>query len=191
MIRQVYASSFGANIRGFYPWLLAIRGADGGYQAVAGLRSGSEQLFSEHYLSRSVEQILGMPRENIVELGNLATKSTGHIRYIIAAATAFLQGAGFSQVVFTVVPLLYNSFRRMGLPLRMLAPAEARCLPADERQNWGSYYACNPGVYTGRIAYGYQALSELMTKNPALARVWQDAFFTGQQVAGVLRGAPQ
>ena len=59
----------------------------------------------------------GVPREAMVEIGNLATVGVGRICWIIVALAVFLQGAGFSQVPFTIMPLLRNSFVRMGLPL--------------------------------------------------------------------------
>ncbi|WP_419617614.1 thermostable hemolysin, partial [Thiolapillus sp.] len=157
LVQRVFLDAYGARLTAFYPYLLAIHDAEGGYQAVAGLRPGGHTLFCEHYLPQRAEMLLGVPREAMVEIGNLATAGAGRIRWIIVALTAFLQGAGFS----TITPLLRNSFVRMGLPLTYLSSAEEECLPGDMAHDWGAYYDCNPSVYAGYVPAGYEALGKV------------------------------
>ncbi len=190
LIQTVFLEAYGARLSAFYPYLLAIHDAEGGYQAVAGLRPGNRPLFCEHYLPQKVEKLVLSPRESMVEIGNLASAGPGHIRWIITALTAFLQGAGFIQVLFTITSLLRNSFSRMGLPLTHLASAGADCLPPGLVENWGAYYDCNPSVYAGYIPVGYEALSGAVQSNAILKSIWSDAFSAGQEAARLLgRGA--
>ncbi len=188
LVQDVFLDAYGARLTSFYPYLLAIWDADGGYQAVAGLRPGNHHLFCEHYLGDSPENLLGVPRENMVEIGNLASVGPGRIRWIIMALTAFLQGAEFTQVLFTITPLLRNSFSRMGLPLKQLASARAECLPPGLAQNWGAYYDCSPAVYAGYIPVGYEALSMAVRSNALLENIWSRAFAAGREASHLLKG---
>lgn len=186
LVQTVFLETYGARVSTFYPYLLAIHDAEGHYQAVAGLRPGNQPLFCEHYLPQRVEKLLVSPRGSMVEIGNLASAGPGHIRWIIAALTAFLRGAGFVQVLFTITPLLRNSFSRMGLPLTHLAPARADCLPPGLVENWGAYYDCKPSVYAGYIPVGYEALSGVARSNAILDSIWSDAFAAGQEAGRLL-----
>ncbi len=180
MVRRVFEQSYGARLSAFYPWMLGIRGKDGEYRAIAGIRSGSHRFFAEHYLPDRVEKLLGVPREEVVEVGNLATRKSGEIRWIIAAVTAFLHGAGFSRVLITITPLLRNSFRRMGLPLKYLADARQASLPAELAQDWGAYYECGPQVCVGKIVVGYHAFRESLCSSDQLRQTWEKALVLGE-----------
>jgi hypothetical protein len=187
MVQEVFKASYGARLRSFYPFLLGIKGADGEYRAVAGIRPGSHPMFAEHYLDRPPEELLGVPRENIVEIGNLATRRNGEIRWIIAAVTAFLHGVGFTRVLMTITPLLRNSFKRMGLPLSYLADARQESLPADQAGDWGAYYDCSPQVCYGHIAIGYQAFRKRVDAQASLRLAWENALNLGQTQGRALR----
>ncbi len=188
MVRQAFEQSHGARLSAFYPFMLGIRDRGGEYRAVAGIRSGAEDLFAEHYLSDRVEKLLGVSRQEVVEVGNLASCRSGEIRWVIAAVTAFLQGAGFSRVIITLTPLLRNSFRRMGLPLVRLAPARQERLPAGMAGDWGEYYECRPEVCMGRIAVGYRAFREHICSSDSLRPLWEQALVLGEAHGRRLRG---
>lgn len=184
-IRAVFHAAYGANITSFYPLLMGIRQNDEEYVAIAGIRpAGSTPLFSEHYLDRPVEQLLSANRSDIAEIGNLAPANAGQARWLICALSAFLIGAGFRHVVFTSVPRLRNAFGRMGLPLTLLANADRQCLPAAEREEWGSYYDCKPAVYAGDIVAGTPALKKLMASDPRLLHLSQRAGMLGRTLVG-------
>ncbi len=187
MVRRVFQQSYGARLSAFYPWMLGIRGKDGEFRAIAGIRTGSQRFFAEHYLPDRVEKLLGVPREEVVEVGNLATRKSGEIRWIIAAVTAFLQGAGFSRVLITITPLLRNSFRRMGLPLEHLADARQESLPAELAGDWGAYYDCNPEVCVGKIAIGYHAFRKNICSSEQLRQAWEQALVLGETRGPCLR----
>lgn len=189
LVKTVFRNSFGANLTSFYPYFLVIMDAQGKSQAAVGLRPGNQQLFCEHYLADKANKILGSPREDMVEIGNLAIAGAGQIRWTIAALTAFLQGVGFSKVLFTITPLLKNSFARMGLPLTHLAPAKVECLPRRQAEEWGGYYECHPAVYAGNISTGFSALSSKVQSNDTLRSIWQDAYSAGKEAAFLISGS--
>ncbi len=187
MVQQVFEQTYAAKLRSFYPFLLGIMGSGGEFLAVAGIRPGNLPLFAEHYLDGSVEELLDVPRDEIVEVGNLATRRSGEIRWIIAAVTAFLHGAGFSRVLFTITPLLRNSFRRMGLPLHHLAHARRECLPEEMAGDWGAYYESEPEVCYGQIAIGYRSFRESLCSTEPLRLTWEKALLLGETAGRRLR----
>lgn len=162
-VRQVFKQCYDADIRAFYPTLLAFT-QHAELMGVAGFRGATAQpLFSEQYLDQPLERLIGahwdepVERRQVVEVGNLALASPGQARWVIAAVTLFLHTAGYRWVLFTAVKPLINAFRRLGLDPITLAPADPARL-ADDGQHWGSYYAGNPSVCVGDIEAGYRKL---------------------------------
>ncbi|MEZ5540598.1 MAG: thermostable hemolysin [Pseudomonadota bacterium] len=183
-VRTVFQRAYGARLGALYPLLLGLTRPAGDYAAVAGIRpAGNTRLFSEHYLDQPVDQLLAAARSGIAEIGNLAPASAGQARWLICTVSAFLMGAGFTHVVFTLVPKLRNAFSRMGLPLTRLADARCTCLPADQQAEWGSYYDCQPAVYAGDIVAGTPALRALLAADPDLQQLSQRAYAAGQVFA--------
>ena len=183
-VKAVFMDAYDARLTRFYPLLMSILWPDSRYAAIAGVRpAGAETLFSEHYLDAPIEELLGVEREKIVEIGNLAPASAGQARWLICTLTAFLSGAGFTHVVFTAVPRLYNAFRRMGLPLLKHADARPDCLPAAQVREWGSYYDSKPAVYSGDIGIGVRAFRKLMATDPELHDITRRAFKAGRVFA--------
>jgi hypothetical protein len=179
-VKTVFKDAYDARLTTFYPLLMSIVWPDSRYAAIAGVRpAGAEKLFSEYYLDAPIEELLGERREKIVEIGNLAPASAGQARWLICTLTAFLGGAGFTHVVFTAVPRLYNAFRRMGLPLQKQAAARPECLPADQVREWGSYYNSSPAVYSGDIRIGERAFRKLIATDPELRDITRRAFSAG------------
>lgn len=162
-VHAVFKQCYDADIRAFYPTLLAF-GLHAELLGVVGFRDGEGQsLFSEQYLDRPLEQLIGehwaepVERREIVEVGNLALANPGQARWIIAAVTLFLHTQGYRWVLFTAVRPLINAFRRLGLNPIELAQADPKRL-ADDGQQWGSYYASHPLVCVGDIQAGYRKL---------------------------------
>lgn len=190
LVQKVYRKAYQAHISSFYPFLLAISNPDGDLEAVAGIRpAGDAPLFSEHYLDKPISELLDIPRNQLVEAGNLAPAGLGKVRWTIAAVTAFLHGAGFSHVTFTAVPLLHNAFRRMGLQPEFIAAAHQERLSDVMQDEWGSYYQCNPAVYSGSIDYGYQSLITTAGTDKILNQIWRKAHFLGQYSSYALQQA--
>ena len=190
LVQKVYRKAYQAHITSFYPFLLAVSNTNGNLEAVAGIRpAGNSPLFSEHYLDQPISELLDIPRNQLIEVGNLAPTGLGNVRWIIAAVTAFLHGAGFSHVTFTAVPLLHNAFKRLGLQPEFIATADQEKLSDAVQDEWGSYYQCNPAVYSGSIDYGYQSLLTAAGTDRDLNQIWRKAHFLGQYSSYTLRQA--
>ncbi|MCY1524463.1 Thermostable hemolysin [compost metagenome] len=146
------------------PELLSMRNHHGALSAVAGLRLASQgQLFLEQYLEAPAETMIAqlaarpVARDQIVEVGNLASINSGNARLIIVAVTCLLYLRGLDWVVFTGAPTLINSFRRLGLEPVLLGEADPGRL-GDAQQQWGTYYEQKPQVFSGSIRFGFEQL---------------------------------
>lgn len=197
-VAAVFRTAYGARLRSFYPHLLALTDSDGSLAAVAGLRPAAQgPLFAEHYLDAPVEALITMKygqqisRERIVEVGNLAPAQVGQARWLIAALTAFLHGAGFTWVLFTAVHSLSNAFGRLGLQPFAVTNADPRRLPAGLTGDWGSYYQAKPVVHLGELRHGYRVLSRSIGADGSDARMlWQAALATGRSKGGAFLACP-
>ncbi|BAN49841.1 thermostable hemolysin [Metapseudomonas resinovorans] len=165
-IHRRFLSAHGADIRHFMPELLAMRNHHGALSAAAGIRLGNDgPLFLEQYLERPADSLIadhaGVPvaRQQVVEVGNLASINVGNARLIIVAVTWLLNLRGLEWVVFTGAPSLINSFRRLGLEPLLLGEADPNRLGADSEQ-WGTYYEQKPRVFTGNIHLGFLQLRD-------------------------------
>lgn len=164
-IRERFAAEFGATLYHFLPLLLTLRSSDGKLLAAAGLApAGDGPLFLEQYLDGPIEQVLAerlslsLPRQAMVEVGNLAAACAGGARLLIAAMTHHLHQQGYSYVVFTGTRTLRNAFRRLGLLPLAVARADADKMGAHAA-DWGRYYAEQPQVMAGPIALGERLLA--------------------------------
>ncbi len=172
-INDVYKKYYDTEINKFYPTLLAIESKNiqrSSIKAVAGIRSAEhEALFSEYYLSQTLEETLfntyntPISRHTIVEVGNLAPANIGQMRWLNTSITAFLYSAGFKYIIFTGVPSISNAFKRMNLPLKVLAEAKQSCLPQAIKDKWGKkYYESKPMVFSGNIEQGYEIVKNMI-----------------------------
>jgi hypothetical protein len=189
-IRKSFASAYGANVRHFMPILLCLSNSLSKPKAALGLRPAHDTpLYLENYLENPVEDILSstfqqpVDRKGIVEVGNLAVGEKGEARSLILAMTAFLYAAEYEWVVFTIGPLLINSFTRMGLPLSDLGPARIDQLPKEERDSWGSYYEQDPRVMAGRISDAHDFLRQYEIQETAMQTLWLQAAHIGRLAA--------
>jgi hypothetical protein len=161
-VRTEFLAHFGARVRHFMPELLALRNGEGSVRAVVGCRAAvAKRLFLETYTREPIESALArqgvlVPRENIVEIGNLACRNATAAIAIVRALVPYLLGAGYTWVVFTGADTIMNVFRYLGLTPRALCPADPLLL-GDARHEWGTYYDHNPYVMAGRIEDGARA----------------------------------
>lgn len=164
-IRSVYFSQFGAHIQGFLPELYVLSDGEGGMAAALGLRTAATTpLFLECYLRQPVEQAIagasGRPvcRHQVVEIGNLAGRDPGVLRQVLPRMGEVLRQRGFRWLCFTGHTRLVNSFRRLGIPLLVLGPAQIDALPPADRAQWGNYYDHAPVVVACDISAGREQL---------------------------------
>jgi hypothetical protein len=162
-IRSIFWRAHRADVLSFYPNLVGFTISDQ-IRAVVGYRDAcNKSLFSEQYLDLPADALastrlgLTVEREQMVEVGNLAILDAGQARWVIAASTSFLAGAGYRWVLFTATRPLANAFRRLGLKPLQLGAADPGRLP-DLGTSWGSYYKAGPAVYVGDIHAGLDKL---------------------------------
>lgn len=152
-IKSVYRRVHSAEIQQFLPNFLSLLNQSDQLLAICGLRYGDEsQLFLEQYLNAPIEQVLllhtgrEVSRERIVEVGNLAVASPAHIRHLLASLNTHLHSTDVEWVVFTGINTLYNSLRKLNIPMHILGKADLGRLPHTQHSAWGSYYEANPQV---------------------------------------------
>ena len=164
LVRQRYAAKFGADIEPAFFEFVAHRGMSGSVAVLGYVRAGTAPLFLERYLDDPIERMVGnafgcdVARDRIVELGNLAACSGWALVELWGKAANDLGGES-EYAVATLTAPLRAMFRRIGLPLKVLAQASAN-RSGDSR--WGSYYESDPQVCVGRIAEGQQAIANFL-----------------------------
>lgn len=169
-IARRFAEVYEARLYSFMPRLFGLYADSGALLAAFGLRTADrEPLFLERYLDTPIEAQIAdrygrrVPRQRIVEVGNLAGVTPGAVRELILLLCEQLYVQGFRWVAFTGAARLCNSFTRMGLPLQVIAPAPVERLSAEERRLWGRYYERSPAVMLGDIGGGRRQLRAAAT----------------------------
>ena len=162
--RAFYGRAFRCVIRNHYPNLIGLRDAHGSIQAAAGFRfADREPLFLEQYLDQPIEAALlsrfgAVPRDRIVEVGNLAGRRPAASLRLFLALARRLRLEGATHVVATATRQLRRTFWRLGLDPASLTRADPSRL-ADGGVDWGAYYARDPVVLAGAIAPGLPKLA--------------------------------
>ena len=142
------------------PTLLALEGRAGRICGVAGFRNAAnERLFLEHYLREPIETALsdriGQPvrREQVVEIGNLASASCRAAFHLVALLPRLLLDRGNQWVVFTATSAVRGILEHFNAPVIDLGGAKHECVTglADD---WGRYYETNPRVMAGYLPDG-------------------------------------
>ena len=156
-IAERFRQAYGAQVSHFCAHLLGLRDAAGAWQAAAGYTpAASGALYLEQYLERPVELVLSdalgehVPRERIVEVGNLASAAKGFGGRFLPALRAYLVDLGYAWAVFTATREVRGILGRFAFDARALAPAAPERLP-DAGAGWGTYYAHAPSVMAGCI----------------------------------------
>ncbi|MQP68088.1 hypothetical protein GE253_22480 [Niveispirillum sp. SYP-B3756] len=164
MIRQTYAQIYGGDIAVTHPMLMSLRDANDRILAGVGFRPASTgPLFLETYLDHPVEALIpgGPQRPAIVEIGNLAAAEPGASYLLFMALAAYLHGQGFEKAVVTATRPLRRLFRHIGFDALELGRARPeRIGPAAAA--WGSYYANDPRVVCGNVAFGADCLDRFL-----------------------------
>lgn len=165
-IGGVYAERYGAQLRGFAPWLVA-RYDEQGPVAAAGFRPARQgPLFLERYLDAPVEQLLSPApaRDTIVEVGHLVACRAGEGRRLILQLGPLLAAQGYRWVVSTLTEELRLLFLRLGVAPLALGVADPQRL-GDAAADWGSYYEHHPVVLAGSLEAALQALARRQGAN--------------------------
>ncbi|GGE88816.1 hypothetical protein GCM10011317_52300 [Niveispirillum cyanobacteriorum] len=164
MIRNTYAQTYGGDITITHPMLMSLRDADDHILAGVGFRpAGTGPLFLETYLDQPVETLIpDQPaRGQVVEIGNLAAAEAGASYLLFMALAAYLHGQGYEKAVVTATRPLRRLFRQIGFD-----PVELGCATPDRvgpaAAAWGSYYANDPRVVCGNVAFGAESLDRFL-----------------------------
>lgn len=159
-----FKKAYGAKISEFMPDLMGLYD-DATLAAACGLRlAATGQMFLEQYLEHPAEEVLGMKtgtatsRHTMMEVGNLSIARPGYARHLVYWLTMHMRNAGMQWALFSAVPALLNNFRRLGIPLLILAPADPKRISADMRATWGTYYDQQPQVSAVNVESAFKAL---------------------------------
>ena len=160
-IAQRFFEIHAARISEFMPELIALFDEDGQILAAVGFRSADgETLFLEHYLDTPVEYAIAchatraLPqREEVVEIGNLASIDRRASRKLFAILAGVLHARRYEWAVFTGCSSLHRMFKTLGIETVYLGRALQSRLPVDQ-QTWGGYYEDNPRVVAGKVSRG-------------------------------------
>jgi hypothetical protein len=158
-IQQAFAQRHGATIKSFMPTLLALEGGADRICGVVGFRgAAAEPLFLEHYLHQPIEMVLSeragvaITRDQIAEVGNLASLSCRAAVHLVAVLPRVLIESGHQWIAFTATNSVRGILEKFGARLIELATASRDCV---ERlgDDWGRYYDSDPRVMAGYLPH--------------------------------------
>ncbi len=162
-VKRIFRSAHGADITSYLPYLITAE-INQCTAAVVGVRSAAGQpLFLEQYLDSSIESMikkingLDIPRNNLVEIGNLVSCKTGVSRQLFIVLAFALEQANIEWVSFTATAQVEQLLSKLSLcPVVIGQATEASLLNGTD--DWGTYYVDRPNVCVGNV---YNAVHEL------------------------------
>ncbi len=164
-VAMQFKKAYDARITEFMPDLMGLYD-NAALAAACGLRlAATGPMFLEQYLERPADEMLcektdtATCRSTMMEVGNLSIARPGYARHLVYWLTMHLRKAGMQWALFSAVPALLNNFRRLGVPLLILAPADPVKISAEVRATWGSYYDQRPQVSAVNVDTAFRALS--------------------------------
>jgi hypothetical protein len=177
LIEDTYRRSYGSKIFEHYPNLMSVHDADERVLAAVGFRAASEApLFLEQYLDDPIEAALSaatadeIRRDEIIEIGNLASAGRGASVFLFVALAAYLKELDYRFAAVTATDALRRAFEFFRFDPIYLGTADRAAL-ADNGDAWGDYYARNPPVMAGAIAPCFSRLEQFLpvTRNTQLS----------------------
>ena len=161
-IKATYEKNYNAEIRVDYPFLMSVHNEAGDILAALGFRyAEATPLFLEHYIDRPIENILGCPRDEIVEIGNLASAGQGALNLLFAALASYLKNRDICYAVITGTDALHRHFKKMGFNPSKICDADISSVQGDG-QSWGSYYDTQPRVLAGSLETAVKRFKSLL-----------------------------
>tara|TARA_B100000700_G_C15033612_1_gene851711 strand:+ start:1847 stop:2491 length:645 start_codon:yes stop_codon:yes gene_type:complete len=153
-ICERYWLSFNACITQLPEHILAVYQNDRMVAACGIQLAETRALFSEQYMTQSLGtcRVLGQlapAREQIAEVGSMATLGRRYLPFLVDAIVLALRDIHRALVLFTATRGLAHFLERRGIELEKLATAAREKLKSDNRADWGSYYAHQPSVFAG------------------------------------------
>lgn len=153
-IKERFAEVHKADVSHFLPNIISLS-CGGHYSAAVGLSPASSgTLFVEQYLSNPVEQVISeklginVPRDHIVEIGNLVSTWKGSSLLLFIVIGEVMERMGYQYVIFTGTREVKALLGRLRYSPVVLADADPARLP-DGGLSWGTYYSNQPQVMFG------------------------------------------
>jgi len=151
-IVEKFAASYGAKVAEFMPYFLVLQ-APRGFAGVLGIRRGqrAQPFFMENYLAVPAEQALSqcvgrtIPRQALVEVGNLVSAWRGSSQLLFIALAALIVQVGAEWAVFTATPEVQKLLGRLGVKQYVLGTADGSKL-GEQLADWGTYYKSSPSL---------------------------------------------
>jgi hypothetical protein len=141
---------------------MSVRNEDNDILAAVGFRyAKDEDLFLENYTSAPIDKILDCSRNEIVEIGNLASAGQGASAFLFAAMASYLNNKNIRYAAITGTDFLHRYFERAGMKPLKICDADIAAVQED-RQLWGSYYDTQPRVLVGSVDTGIKRLKATM-----------------------------
>lgn len=165
-IAKAFRKAYGAEVTEFAPFLMSMNCA-GSISSAAGVRPASlGPLFLEQYLDGPIEQVLSerygyrVQRDDIFELGNLASIRPGVCQLFYLILTGIMARTNMNHVVFAGTKQVAKGLNRLGFQLEYIMDADpARLNGAAE--SWGSYYANKPQVMAIDLRKSMEILGQM------------------------------
>ena len=119
--------------------------------ACAGITVGRDRpFFCERYLPAPAEEVVSAhlgrscPREEIMEVGQMASDSPGAAGALLGVLPVFAWECGMRYAVMTVTEQLGQVLARCGYLFEPIVEARREQLPVEEQEKWGRYYDAGP-----------------------------------------------
>jgi hypothetical protein len=163
-LEREFHQAYDARITEHYPTLMSVQDDEGTILGALGFRYANETgLFLEQYLDTPIESVLtatcacSTTRNDVVEVGNLASHGSGASIFLFTALTAYLAQQGKHYIAVTATDFLHRYFTRLGVEPLLLGHADQARLQ-DGGLSWGSYYRTRPRILAGQIVPSYEKL---------------------------------
>ncbi len=160
-IADIFYKKYKAQIKVSYPELMTLIGKNNEILAALGIRDAKQHgLFLEQYLDDNIENILSkiyknkVNRDEIVEIGSLASQKKGMAKFLYIALSAILKQRKYKYAIITGTLYLQKYFKKAGLKPRIIGPALREKLK-DQTIDWGSYYETEPKIMVLDVESGY------------------------------------
>lgn len=163
-INEGYAKHFGAHLAEFSPIILTVKDfLNNRVLGAVGLRYADGQpLFSENYLSESIESLLTdktnqrVKRKQIIELSHFVVDKNTDVNEVFPMIGQFLKTLDVDWAVYTLSRPIKSAFQRLGIQLTHLQHAYAGAVKGG-KTDWGHYYDFKPAVYFSSISENMNA----------------------------------
>jgi len=182
LVRRVYGRVHDARITHFHHLLLGLEGPRGELLGVIGATraDGARRLFLEAYLDEPVERVLStvlarpVLRQDIVEVGNLASLHPGCGRRLVTTMANHLDAAGLVWTVFTATATVRRTLEALGTEIVDLGPVDGRRVPGG-LEDWGHYYSDDPRLVAVRLAELCATARRSPELSDELSAIWERA----------------